>query len=117
MSFPTAIPKQAVAELLSLALSPDKPDKATIALAVYDITGFALAKVFGDVKYPVGGLNLSSIETILNLPLFQNAGQALKDFQSETASGKSKVQALAALALKYGPTIAETVLQILALVK
>jgi hypothetical protein len=117
MSFPTTLPKQAVAELLSLALSPDKPDKATLALSVYDLAGFVLKEVFGNVAYPVGGLNLSQIESIINLPVFQNLGQVVTDFESELAAGKSRVQALASLTLKYGPTIAETVLEILALTK
>lgn len=50
MPFPTDYPKDAIA----VVLTPKTNDAAHVALAAYEVLGFALGQYFGDVKFHAG---------------------------------------------------------------
>lgn len=108
MAFVTDYPKDAVATLLSPAGKP----AAQIALAAYDVVGFALGQYFGDVKYPVG-LDFTSLSKIGEgadiVQKIQTKAVALK------GSGAGIFFILVQLASEFGPQIWSFVSEIRAL--
>lgn len=60
-NFPTEFPSQAVAQVAKFVQKKDQ-DKGRLALAVYEIIGFVGFKVFGDVKYLMGDIDLTKVD-------------------------------------------------------
>jgi hypothetical protein len=102
MPFPTDFPKDAVATLINAKNN----DTAHLALAGYEVLGFALSQYFGDVKF-LAGLDfatLSKVAETADLAVkIQTRAQELK------AGGAGVFLIILKLISEFGPVIAQVV--------
>jgi hypothetical protein len=110
MPFPTEFPKEAVGVLLH---AKDQ-DTAHIALAGYELVGFGLGLVFGDVK-PLASLDFSSMTT-----LAEGADAATKitaRAKELKKSGLATFAIILKLLAEFGPVVLDLVNKIKDLLK
>jgi len=120
VSFPTDLPKDALTEVLA-AFKGDV-DVPRLALAVYELAGYALGLYFGDVKFLMGAnskavdmLNkLMALLTPEDIALYTDV---VKFAVTELAAGKGYARIGLDILIKFGPQTLALVVQVINIFK
>jgi hypothetical protein len=127
MSFPTDFPQTALTTLIDSFKGT--PNTGRLVLSVYDLVGYGLFQVFGDVKYLMGATPevmsiVSKIMALFDSPEFKQLlanlpqyTQLLGDFAQLKASGLPTWLVVIRLGVKYGPEAVTLVLKLYNMLK
>jgi hypothetical protein len=107
--FPNHFPSQAIDAALKYALGTDR-DNGRLALTLYELTGYGLYQVFGDVKYLMSGdpmFTQDQSESILISAGFTTSiRDRIRERFNELKNGNlSLILIIVQLLMEYGPMI------------
>jgi len=107
MAFPTAFPEQA----LGVLLTAKEHTKDRVALAVYDLVGYGLYKVFGDTKYLMQAdpLVLAKLAVLLSKLPYDKLSKIVDRFNGLRTEGASYWRIAFTLVKEFGPVVLEVV--------